>query len=249
MDRFCDGCCLEHLPKDCPTRLSSAHATEAKASVNYIEVISSPHEEEAEADRRSLNVITRSKSKKKMATLENKEAQMETPVKKKRGRKPCSRRSKKAKSETQENPKDLEGVNAESQAPNHLLPRQTTSLSQSFGGLIIVNKIHEPLQAALDAYNDRITPLTEIPKKLQEYPNPREEKVRLAIHQELIRDTQTMLEGPPPAIKRGPVSKQPNLTTILEATSSQEQEMNVDDQKLSKEEENASMESILDVDE
>ena len=87
VDRFCDGCCLEHLPKDCPTRLSSAHATEAKASINYIEVIPSPHEDEAEADRRSLNVITRSQSKKKMTTLENKEPQTETPVKKKRGRK------------------------------------------------------------------------------------------------------------------------------------------------------------------
>ena len=57
-----------------------------------------------------------------------------------------------------------------------------------------------------------------------------------------------MLEGPPPAIKRGPVSKRPNLTIILEATSSQEQEMNVDDQKSSKEEENTYMESIPDVD-
>ena len=58
-----------------------------------------------------------------------------------------------------------------------------------------------------------------------------------------------MLEGPPPAIKQGPVSKRPNLTTILEATSSQKQEMNMDDQKSSKEEENASMERIPDVDE
>ena len=58
-----------------------------------------------------------------------------------------------------------------------------------------------------------------------------------------------MLEGPPLAIKRGPVSKRPNLTTILEGTSSQEQEMNMDDQETSKEEENASMESIPDVDE
>ena len=73
--------------------------------------------------------------------------------------------------------------------------------------------------------------------------------MRLATHQELIRDTQTMLEGPPPAIKRGPVSKIPSLPTILEATSSQEQEINRDYQRSSKEEENASMESILDVDE
>ena len=84
--------------------------------------------------------------------------------------------------------------------------------------------MHEHLQAALDAYNSRITPLTEIPKKLQEYPNPREEKVRLALHQQLIRDTQTMLEGPPPAIKRGKVSMKPNLETIHEVASSKERE-------------------------
>ena len=68
---------------------------------------------------------------------------------------------------------------------------------------MIVDRIHEPLQAALDAYNSRITPLTEIPKKLQEYPNPREEKVRLAVHQQLIRDTQTELEGPPTCNTKG----------------------------------------------
>ncbi len=82
--------------------------------------------------------------------------------------------------------------------------------------------MNEPLQAALDAHNSRITPLTEIPKKLQEYPNPREEKVKLVVHQQLIRDTQTMLEGPPQAIKRGPVSKKPDLETIPEVASSRE---------------------------
>ena len=77
-----------------------------------------------------------------------------------------------------------------------------------------MDKVNETLRAALDAYGQRITPLTEIPKKLQEYPNPREEKIRLAVHQEMVRDTQTTLEGPPPAIKRGPVSLRPSLETI-----------------------------------
>ena len=77
------------------------------------------------------------------------------------------------------------------------------STEPSEGGSVVIDKVHviEHLQAALDAYNSRITSLTEIPKKLQQYPNPREEKVRLALHQQLIRDTQTMLEGPPPAIR------------------------------------------------
>ena len=75
------------------------------------------------------------------------------------------------------------------------------SLSQSSRGLIIVDKVHEPLHATLEVYNEQITPLMEIPKKLLVYPNPKEEKVRLVIHQELIQDTQMMLEGPPLAIK------------------------------------------------
>ena len=60
------------------------------------------------------------------------------------------------------------------------------SMKPSFGGSIIVAKVNESLQAALDAYNSRVTPLTEIPRKLQEYPNPVEEKVRLAVYQQLI---------------------------------------------------------------
>lgn len=70
------------------------------------------------------------------------------------------------------------------------------STESSEGGSVIIDRVHEPLQAALDAYSSCITPLTEIPKKLQEYPNPQEEKVRLVVHQQLIQETQTMLEGP-----------------------------------------------------
>lgn len=48
--------------------------------------------------------------------------------------------------------------------------------------------------------------------------------MRLALHQELIRDTQTMLEGPPPAIKRGKASMKPNLETVHEVALSKDQE-------------------------
>ena len=62
------------------------------------------------------------------------------------------------------------------------------SSSESSGGLVIVDKVNKTLRAVLDAYSQCITPLTEIPKKLQEYPNPRKERVRLAVHQEMARD-------------------------------------------------------------
>ena len=48
--------------------------------------------------------------------------------------------------------------------------------------------------------------MIETPKKLQEYPNPREEKVSLVVCKNLINETQTMLEELPQAIRRGLVS-------------------------------------------
>ena len=80
-----------------------------------------------------------------------------------------------------------------------------------------------PCRLRLDAYNSRIAALAELPKKLQEYPNPRAEKVGLAVHQQIIiRDSQTLMDGPPPAITRGPISRKPDLETIPEGTSSME---------------------------
>ena len=92
----------------------------------------------------------------------------------------------------------------------------------SSSGSLLVDKVYEPLQAALPAHKSRIENLTELPKNLQEYPNPPEEKVSLAMHQHAIRDTQGMLEGPPPTITRGPISQKPNLETMLEVTSTME---------------------------
>ena len=79
-------------------------------------------------------------------------------------------------------PNKAQGEPSEPKVPNE----DGESTKPSSGGFVIVDKINELLQAALGAYNSRITPLTEIPKKLQEYPNPVEEKVRLAIFQQLI---------------------------------------------------------------
>ena len=95
---------------------------------------------------------------------------------------------------TQRGAKNQEGIpknqreakeNQEKNRINKHKQRMSINLAQSpwsKGGSVIVDKVHEHLQVALDAYNSQITPLTEIPKKLQEYPNPREEKVRLAMH-------------------------------------------------------------------
>ena len=87
---------------------------------------------------------------------------------------------------------------------------------------MIVDKVNESLRGALNAYNARITPQTEIPKKLQEYPNPREEKERLIAHRQLIEDTQAQLEGPPKDLHQKSVYQRPDLETFPEVSSSSE---------------------------
>lgn len=51
-------------------------------------------------------------------------------------------------------------------------PKQKLDSEKDSGGSVPVEKVNEPLDAALKAYNSRITALTELPKKLREYPNP-----------------------------------------------------------------------------
>ena len=108
----------------------------------------------------------------------------------------CSSQSKKSKVT---NAVTNEVAQEEGRDAEVIIDKRPRALSMpSSGGSVIVDKIYEPLQAAIQAYNDRVSELTEIPKKLQEYPNARAEKVSLETNPQLIRDMQTMLEGPPP---------------------------------------------------
>ena len=91
IDRFCDGCAVDHLPKDCPVRAFISQTPGPKTVLNYIGVIPSPHREEAEADNRSLKVVTRAQSRALQAELEHKQVQTEPVAKKKRSRKARSR--------------------------------------------------------------------------------------------------------------------------------------------------------------
>ena len=92
----------------------------------------------------------------------------------------------------------------------------------SSGGSVLVDKINETLDATIEAHKGRIAALEDLPKKLQEYPNPREEKINLVVHRQLIREAQTMLEGPPPTIPQGLISLRPTLETIPEVASTME---------------------------
>lgn len=81
-----------------------------------------------------------------------------------------------------------------------------------------MEKNHKSLEVALRAYENRLSSLVELLAKLKKYPNAREEKVRLVVQQQHITDTQTLLEGPPMALPKGPMSLKPTLDTISEVS-------------------------------
>ena len=140
---------MDHLPKDCPVREIISQTPGPKTVLNYIGVIPSPHREEAEADSRSLKVITRAQSCANLAGLEHKQVQTESLAKKKRSRKPRSRRSKKAKSQNDSD--SIEPLNKETRSEARR-PEPVLSSSESSGGSVIVDKVNKTLRAALDAY-------------------------------------------------------------------------------------------------
>lgn len=87
-----------------------------------------------------------------------------------------------------------------------------------------MDKINEPIDAALRAYGDRLAAQEGLPEKLTLYLNPREEKTKMMAGRNLIAETQTIMEGPLPFPPRGPIKLSPQLETILEVSSQKQKE-------------------------
>ena len=102
----------------------------------------------------------------------------------------------------------------------------STSRDTDSGGSVLVDKVNETLESILKAYEKRLTTDTTIPPKLKEYPNPIQEKVNLVRNHALIRDTQTMWEGPLPYSTDRRSMHVPNLEAIQEI-SENEKEMEI----------------------
>ena len=83
----------------------------------------------------------------------------------------------------------------------------------------MIDKRYEPLEAAVRAYEDRVEAQLDLPEKLKQYPNAREERTQLEFKRQRIWETQTMMEGPMPTRPKGPKKLKPSLETILEVSS------------------------------
>lgn len=129
-------------------------------------------------------MVTRTQSHKARGTQPGVEEDKDEKIRKKRSQRRSSKESKRTRgepresSESEKNTKENQDKTTKP-AINKEEAKESTEPSE--GGPVAIDKVHEHLQATLDTYNSWITPLTVIPKKLQEYPNPREEKVRLAV--------------------------------------------------------------------
>lgn len=107
---------------------------------------------------------------------------------------------------------------------NKRVENSTSYSNSNEGGSVIVDKINKTLSALLKAWKSWLTSKTPIPPKLLEYPDPLQEKIDLVRHQQLIRDTQTTLEGPLPYHVKQTRPTNPILTPILEAPESEVEE-------------------------
>ena len=65
------------------------------------------------------------------------------------------------------------------QEPAETAKARTSSSSSQEGGSVLIDKKYEPLEATVRAYESRVEAQLDLPYKLRQYPNAREEKAQL----------------------------------------------------------------------
>ena len=115
IERYCEGCCVEHLPRDCPIRREELAKQMPRTSLNNIEVIPSPNNSSEEEERPTLNVVTRAQSlrDKNTQTKSEKDSDKKTPKRRRR-----QRGSKEGKKKKRESEESSEGERKSNQSPN-----------------------------------------------------------------------------------------------------------------------------------
>ena len=87
-----------------------------------------------------------------------------------------------------------------------------------------MERVNEHLDAIRMADQNSYAAQVEIQKNCKSTPIPVRRRSIWLVHQQIIRDTQTILEGLPKPILRGIIPHKPTLDTILEVSSSAELE-------------------------
>ena len=139
------------FPKDCKNKLPDKAASTSRTSLNFIEVIPSPSTSEGETDKISLKVVTRAQAKKDAQVQTDESGDSAKPALKRKTRRKV--RSKKAESVKNDSKEEREQTGKKQKSENEPHPsakeQMLTSSGTSSGGSVIVDKVYEPLQAAL----------------------------------------------------------------------------------------------------
>ena len=114
IERHCPTCCVDHFPKDYPSKTIERIVVPPKTSLILVEVIPSPATSKIDAEDVSVKVITRSKAVKEaqVQTTETRENPKEK-VKCKVRQKPHSKRTENKKNKNNESPEELSKANGE----------------------------------------------------------------------------------------------------------------------------------------
>ena len=199
MARFCIDCGIKHLVQDCPMHPDK----KGKTSLNYVTTLpSTSTPSSSESDRVvPLQAITRAqaqaiaeKGKRKIqeetepeATPSEHTRKSKETWKQRRARRAASKKKRAEKGqaavhETIQQTQANKTENPLKDTPNETL-RQDREQS---AGSVLVDKIHEPLDALLKAYEARLKPLETMEDRWRNYLDAALESRQLELHKRLI---------------------------------------------------------------
>ena len=205
VERYCAGCHIEHLSKDCPNKPKPAGPS--TSSLHLVDIIPSPPTSGSD-EVVSLRVVTRAQAREKVPP-----EQESTRTSSKRKRRRHRKRSSKSRAASSDSPG--------SPSANGKKKAQDTSSSSNKGGSVTIDKIDDPLKAIKIAMDNRVAMKEKLPKELAKYPCAIEEAAQLQFHQKVIEHNQALLEGPPPKL----VHKRPPFRNELEPISESQVEL------------------------
>ena len=176
VERFCLGCHIDHLSKNCPEKPASNDVENPpNVSLNLMEVISSPPTSRND-EVATLHVVTR-------AQVRN-EIQAELARKSSNKRR---RRRKNKKSNGSNSPEELFKNDKRSKSQNASTKKlESSGRSPKKGGSMKIDPIDNPLRAIKIAMEKRVAIKESFLEKLATYPCAIEETTNLQFHQKLI---------------------------------------------------------------
>ena len=185
--RYCEECMVTHLPIHCPKNphnIPQPGPDLGKTNLNIVGIIPSGTEDEAVVP---LQVITRAQAKELPEPIMEENIEL-APTKKRKQKSWRERRAKMAAKKRKEIEQKQKEKNKKAEDSS------SSNTSKHEGGSVLVDKLFEPLDTLLMAYESRLKSGETLETQWENYPDPELEKRRFAICQRLVEVTQALIE-------------------------------------------------------